>query len=122
MKGAIMSNLDVYTPGGGLFAVSSTSSGLFSTPTQKAIARVQSQGLVRAAASDVEAVLSQVKLGAAASIGRSAQHEVALLTSMELELAKLVPEAAGRIDAIASITAIQMAEIVADSLIRLRRI
>jgi len=89
----------------------------------KAMARVQEQGLVRATQVGVEERVSGVKLAAAGNIGRTAQTEVAFLSQMEAQLVQTCGSeiAAQRIDAIANITAMGIAELTADGINRLRR-
>ncbi|MDR1238435.1 MAG: hypothetical protein LBK28_09355 [Propionibacteriaceae bacterium] len=89
--------------------------------TGRAIGRVQNQGLVRAAAIDVETTLSRVKLSGATSLARTAQSEVAMLTAVEAELIKAVPLAGNRLEFLGNMASIQVAEMLADDLTKLRR-
>ena len=93
------------------------------TEAGRAMVRVNEQGLVRAMQVGVEERVSGVKLAAAASIGRTAQAEIALLSQMEAQLIRACGSeiAAQRIDAIAGITAVGIAELTADGINRLRR-
>jgi len=72
----------------------------------------------------VEERLTDVKLSAAGSIGRTAQNEVAFLTQMESHLIQACGSdlAAERIDAVATIAAMGIAELTADGINRLRRL
>jgi len=90
----------------------------------RAMIRAQEQGLVRAVQVGVEERLMDIKLSAASSIGRTAQTEVAILSQMESQLIQACGSetAARRIDAIASITAVGIAELTADGINKLRRI
>lgn len=114
-----MSNLTPYTrssgivPGGGLVPRRS--------PLGRELARVNGTGLVRAAQTDIEARLTDLKLAAAAGLGTSAQQHVATMTAMEGELVKAVPLAASRLEMIGNLTAIGMTEIVTDAVSKLRR-
>ncbi|MCL2468139.1 MAG: hypothetical protein FWF21_12890 [Micrococcales bacterium] len=121
-----MSNLTPYTGGNGL-----TSGGLSAalgrrSPIQREVsrelARTQGQALIRAAQTDVEARLTDLKLAAAASLGTSAQQHVATMTAMEGELVKAVPLASARLEMIGNLTTIGMTEIVTDAVSKLRRI
>jgi hypothetical protein len=87
----------------------------------KALSRVQGQGLVRAASIDVETTLSRVKLSAATSLARTAQSEIAMLTSMEAELIKTVPLAGNRLEFLGNMACVQVSELLADTLNQLRR-
>ncbi|MCL2467476.1 MAG: hypothetical protein FWF02_07920 [Micrococcales bacterium] len=119
-----MSNLTPYsgggglTPGGGLL---SRYSGV-ARETNRELVRVQGQAMIRALQTDVEARLADIKIGAAAGLGTSAQQHVATMTAMEGELVKAVPLAAARLEMIGNITAIGTTEIVTDAIAKLRRI
>ena len=108
---------------GGLALMSQETRRLRRTEVGRAIVRAHEQGLVRAVQVGVEEQLSGVKLSAAASIGRTAQTEVAFLSQVEAQLIQACGSeiAAQRIDAIANLTAIGIAELTADGINRLRR-
>ncbi len=102
-----------------------TSSGLMPShrsPVGRELARSNGAALVRANQVDLEGRLTDLKLGAAAAIGNSAQQQVAQLTAMEAELTKAVPLAAPRLEMIGNFTTLGMAEIVTDALTKLRRL
>ena len=108
---------------GGLDLLDQDPRKLRKSPVGRAMVRVQEQGLVRAVQVGVEERLMDVKLAAAGSIGRTAQSEVAFLSQMEAHLIQAcgTEVAAQRIDAIANITAMGIAELTADGINRLRR-
>lgn len=91
--------------------------------TGRAVVRAQGQGLARAAQVGVEERISGVKLAAAGGIGRTAQTEVAFLSQIEAQLIQACGSdvAARRIDAVANIAAVGIAELTADGVNRLRR-
>jgi len=56
-----------------------------------------------------------------AYVGKQALHSAAMVSETEQQLCRLVPEAAGRLTAIADITALGLAEIVTDTVRRVSR-
>lgn len=102
--------------------VSPTGSHTPSRALGKQLSRIEGGGMVRAAQMDMEARLGQFKLAAASSIGRTAQSEIAMLTQMEAELTKAVPLAGNRLEMLGNLTTLQIAEMVADDLSKLRRL
>ena len=117
-----MNDLQTRSPLGGLSNTNSGGLGLSRRSSAgRGVSQVQAQGLVRAAAVDVESSLDQMKLASAVSLARSAQTEVAMLTGMEAELIKAVPLAANRLEFISNLACIQIGELLADGMTRLRR-
>jgi uncharacterized protein YukE len=112
-----------YTGGGALTAMSGggTLPPYRRSRTGRAIAQVQGQALVRATAIDLEAKLDGLKLMLAGSTVRTAQSEVAMVAQAASELAKAVPAAAQGLAHINTVAVIQIGEMVADSLTKLRR-
>lgn len=68
------------------------------------------------AAADIQAV----RADAVTYVGKRALHDVGLLTRLEQQLALMVPMASGRLQAIADITALALAEVVSDTLRQVR--
>lgn len=89
--------------------------------TTRAISRTHEQGLVRAAAVEVEEVLAEHKTSAVASVSERAATSIALLSSLENQLAMTTPTASGRLATLADITSLQITETVADTAAKLRR-
>jgi hypothetical protein len=118
-------NMTTITPysSGSLDRLTQETKRLRRTEAGRAMIRANEQGLVRAVQVNVEERVSGVKLAAAASIGRTAQTEIALLSQMEAQLIQACGSelAAQRIDVIAGITAIGIAELTADGINRVRR-
>jgi len=77
--------------------------------TRLEIARIE-------AAADIQAV----RADAVTYAGKRAMHDAALLTRLEQQLALMVPMASGRLQAIADITALALAEVVSDTLLQVR--
>jgi len=120
----VSDDLDIYGASTGMMRAGVDVRLLGRSAAGRRLLRVQEAGLVRAVQVDVEAKLADIKLGAAAGLGRTAQTEVALLSQMEADLIAVcgTPLAAKRIDMMASIAATQMAEVLADGINSFRRI
>lgn len=88
----------------------------------KQLSRMEGTAMIRAVETDIEARMSALKLSAVASLGSSAQQQVAMLTQMEMELAKASPAASGRLDMLGTVTSLAMTEIVTDAAAKLRRL
>lgn len=77
--------------------------------TRMASARIE-------AAAEVQAL----KADAVTYVGKRAMQDVAMISQLEHQLASLVPLAAGRLQAIADMTSLSIAEVVADTLRQVR--
>lgn len=82
--------------------------------------RLESQALVRSGQIDLEAQLQVARVQAVAYVGRQAMFGVAMISETEAQLGQTVPEARGRVAAIANLTAMGMAEVVADTTRKVR--
>lgn len=64
--------------------------------------------------------LQAARIGAVGYVGKRALHEVALVSQTEQQLAALVPIAAGRLQAIGDMTALSLADVVSDTIRKVR--
>lgn len=87
----------------------------------RSIIRLQAQAEVGLAQISQTAALQATKIEAVACTGRRALFEVALLTQAEQALASLVPLSTGRLQAIADIATLGIAEVMSDTVRRLSR-
>jgi hypothetical protein len=74
-------------------------------------------GLAR---TDAEAELQGARMMAVSYVGGRALEQVALVTQMEQQLATLVPLATSRLQAVGDMVALMAAEVVADTVRRIR--
>lgn len=87
----------------------------------RSIARLQLDAEIGLARIGQTAALQATKIEAVACTGRRALFEVALLTQAEQALASLVPLSTGRLQAIADIATLGIAEVMSDTVRRLSR-
>jgi hypothetical protein len=83
--------------------------GSLSLTTRLDIARIESAAEVQA-----------TRVDAVTYVGKRAMQDVAMLSQLEQQLAALVPMATGRLQAIGDMTSLAIAEVVADTLRRVR--
>jgi hypothetical protein len=88
--------------------------------TGKALARLDSHTEIEMAKIESTAELQVGRVMALTYVGKRAMHEVAMLSQLEQQLATLVPMATSRLQAIGDIVALEAADLVADSVRRLR--
>ena len=81
----------------------------------RAIARLQARTQMELAEVARQAALQVTRVEAVACVGRRAMFETALLTQTEASLAALVPLAASRLQALADVATLGIAEVVADT-------
>jgi hypothetical protein len=86
----------------------------------RALARIDQGRRVAIAEADAVADIQAVKVDGLAYVGKVALQDTALLSQLEQQLAQLVPMATSRLQAIADITALGMAEVVTDTVRKLR--
>ena len=84
------------------------------------MARLSAQTGLQLASIEQTAVVQAARVDAVAYVGRAAMREATMLTQIETELATLAPGAAGRLQAIADLTALAMIEVVTDTGKRVR--
>lgn len=88
---------------------------------ERALVCIGTQTQVGLAQIESEAELQMGRLLAVSYIGKRAMHEVAMVSQLEGQLAALVPLAASRLQAIGDIVALEAADVVADTVRRVRR-
>jgi hypothetical protein len=82
--------------------------------------RLEARGLVQRAAIEQQADLQVARVQAIGYVGKHAMHEVALLSQLEQQLASLIPSAAGRLQGLDDIAALAMADVLSDTVRRVR--
>lgn len=87
----------------------------------RGLSRLEGQSSLDVARIDHVAELQIAKVEAVAQIGVRAQQSVALVTQMEQQLTQTVPLAASRLQAIGDLTALALAEVVADTTWKLKK-
>jgi hypothetical protein len=68
-----------------------------------------------------QADVQTARVQGVAYVGRQALHAAAMVSETEQQLARMIPEASGRLAAIADITALGLAEIVTDTVRRVSK-
>jgi hypothetical protein len=84
------------------------------------LARIEEQGRLQLARIDQQAELQAERVSAIAYVGKRAMHEVTMLSQLEVQLAALVPGAAGRLQGIGDVTALAVADTVAETIRRVK--
>ena len=85
------------------------------------LARLDADARMSMACVEQEANVQTARVHGLGYVGKQAMHEAAILSETEQQLCRLVPEAAGRLTAIADMTSLGLAEIVTDTTHRLGR-
>ena len=88
--------------------------------TGRVLARIDSQTEVGLAEIESQAELQVGRVIAVAYVGKRAMHEVAMLSQLEVQLATLVPMATSRLQAIGDMVALEAADVVSDTVRRVR--
>ena len=107
-----MSNLDVYGGSG---------RGL-SRQTSRALNQLEDQSVVHLAAVRSQVNLQLAKVDGVAAVGQRALSATALTSQVEQSLAQIVPIAASRLQAVADLTTLTIADVVTDTASRLRQL
>ena len=84
------------------------------------LARLDAHGRVQLARINQQAGLQAERVSAVAYVGKRALHEVALLSGLEVQLSALVPAATARLQGVADLTALAMADVVSETVRRVR--
>jgi hypothetical protein len=79
------------------------------------LARLDAQARLSLAGIERTADVQAGRVQSLAYVGKQAMHAVVMVSEVEQQLCRLVPEAAGRLSAIGDITALGLAEIVTDT-------
>jgi IS30 family transposase len=82
--------------------------------------RLEARGQIQTAAIEQQADLQVARVQAIGYVGKHAMHEVALLSQLEHQLAALIPSAAGRLQGLDDIAALAMADVLSDTVRRVR--
>lgn len=84
------------------------------------LARLDALGRLEMARIGQAADLQAERLGAVGYVGKRALQEVAMLSQLEVQLSALVPGAMPRLQGIGDLTALAMADVVSETLRRVR--
>ena len=79
------------------------------------VARVNTKGLLKRAEIEMETDLQTDRVGAVAYVGKRALQEMALLSALEVQLTALVPAAQPRLQGLGDLTAVAMADVVSET-------
>ena len=85
------------------------------------LARLDARGRMQMGRVEQAADVQAARVQSLAYVGKQALHAAAMVSEVEQQLCRLVPECAGRLTAIGDITALGLAEIVADTVRQLSR-
>lgn len=91
-----------------------------SRQVSRELSRLNARGQVELARISQQADLQAERVAAIGYIGKRALHETAMLSQLEVQLSALVPAATPRLQGIGDLTALAMAEVVGESVRRLR--
>lgn len=79
------------------------------------LSRLDARGHLEIARIDQEADLQAERVTAIAYVGKRAMHEATMLSQLEVQLSALVPSATPRLQALGDITALAMADVVSQT-------
>jgi hypothetical protein len=79
------------------------------------LTRMDGRGRLELARINQQADLQAERVAAVGYVGKRAMHEVAMLSQLEVQLSCLVPAATPRLQAIGDLTALAMAEVVSET-------
>jgi hypothetical protein len=79
------------------------------------LTRLDGRGRLEMARIDQEAELQAERLSSIAYVGTRAMHEMTMLSQLEVQLSALVPSATPRLQGIGDITALAMADVVSET-------
>ena len=88
--------------------------------TGRALGRIDGQTQLGLAQIDQAAELQSRRVDAIGYVGKRALHEVAMLSQLEQQLSALVPMATGRLQALGDMAALGMADVVSDTVRKVR--
>jgi hypothetical protein len=88
--------------------------------TARELARLDAAGQLEIARINQAADIQAERVVAVGYVGKTALREVAMLSQTEQQLAALVPMATGRLQGIADLAALSMAEVVSETTRRVR--
>lgn len=85
----------------------------------RALSRIDDKVIVGVAEIEAQAELQATRVMAVSYVGKRAMHEVAVVTQLEQQLSTLVPMATSRLQAIGDMLALDMADVVGNTVRRL---
>jgi len=85
------------------------------------LSRIDGTRRIELARVEQAAELQTARVHSLGFVGKQALHAAAMVSEVEQQLCRLVPEASGRLTAIADITALGLAEIVTDTVRRVSK-
>jgi hypothetical protein len=85
------------------------------------LARIDARTEIGLGEIESKAELQVARVMAVGYVGKRAMHEVAMVSQLEQQLATLVPMATSRLQAIGDMVALEAADVVADTVRRVRR-
>jgi hypothetical protein len=84
------------------------------------LSRLNGRGRLELARIDQEAELQAERVSAVAYVGKRAMHEVTMVSQLELQLSAVVPAATPRLQGIADLTALAMADVLSETVRKVR--
>lgn len=91
-----------------------------SRSVRRELSRIDAEGRVELARINQQADLQAERISAIGYVGKRAQHDVAMLSQVEVQLSAAVPWAAGRLQWLGDITVLAMADVVSETVRRVR--
>ena len=91
-----------------------------SRQVSRALARVDAASLVELARINRQAELQAERIAAIGYVGKRAMHEVTMLSQLEVQLSGLVPSAMPRLQGLADLSALAMADVVSETVRRVK--
>jgi hypothetical protein len=91
-----------------------------SRAVSRELARLDGRGRLEMARINQQADLQAERIAAVGYVGKRALHEVAMLSQLEVQLSCLVPSATPRLQGIGDLTALAMAEVVGETVRRVK--
>jgi hypothetical protein len=85
----------------------------------RALSRLDDRVTVGVAEIEAEAEMQATRVMAVSYVGKRAMHEVAVVSQLEQQLATMVPMATSRLQAIGDMLALDMADVVGNTVCRL---
>lgn len=91
-----------------------------SRAVSRELSRLEGRSRLSLARIDQEADLQAERVAAVGYVGKRAMHEVTMLSQLEVQLAALVPSATPRLQGIGDLTALAMADVVSETVRRVK--
>lgn len=87
---------------------------------RRELAHLEGRGRLELARIDQQAELQAERVAAIGYVGKRAMHEVTMLSQLETQLSAMVPSAVPRLQGLGDMTALAMAEVVAETVRRVK--